>query len=76
MRVSRRFGQIPDRPLHLNDKDPNNMFYEYAEKHHESWVTKHGPGNKVTLQALNGDHPPDAQSDHPGHAAYKKSLES
>lgn len=36
---------VPDRPLHLNDSDPQNLFYEYAENHHRSWVEKHGHGN-------------------------------
>ena len=71
-RMHRRFGEIPDRPLHLNDEDPGNLFYEYAGKHHLSWVEKHGVGNVVPLRALNGDHPPEAHSDHPGHAEFRK----
>lgn len=76
VRQTRRWGEIPDQPLHLNDSATSeaDWFYEYAQKGHESWVQKHGTGNIVVLQALNGDHPPEAQSDHPAHAEYKKSL--
>ncbi len=42
--------EIPDRRLHLNDDDPDNLFYEYAaDDGHRSWVEKHGVGNVVQL---------------------------
>lgn len=69
-KVHRSWGEIPDRRLHLNDEG----LYEYAEKSHVSWLEKHGPGNVTQLQALNGDHPPEAFSDHPSHAEFRKSL--
>lgn len=40
---------VPDKPLHLNDSDPADVFYEYAEPHHLSWVEKHGHGNIVEI---------------------------
>ncbi len=43
-------GEVPDRKLHLNDSDPKDQFYEYAEKHHISWVQKHGVGRAVELK--------------------------
>lgn len=64
------WGEIPDRRLHLNDEG----LYEYAEKGHRSHLEKHGPGNVTQLRALNGDHPPEAFSDHPLHAEFRKSL--
>lgn len=44
-----RGAEIPDRRLHLNDDDPDNVFYEYADDEHRSWTEKHGPGTVVQL---------------------------
>lgn len=47
-RVHSKLGEIPDAPLHLNT-DGGEPFYEHAEKHHQSWLEKHGPGNVVQI---------------------------
>ena len=62
---------LPGRRLHLNDTNPDELFYEYADDSHRSWHEKH-PGRIVQLQGLpeGEEHPPEAHSDHPGHALY------
>lgn len=69
-RVDERGFEVPDRRLHLNDADPSDVFYEYAKPGDLSWVEKHGVGNLVVAGPLEGDHPPEAYDDHPGHEQY------
>lgn len=52
-RVHRKYGEIPHKPLHLNDEDAYTPpFYEYADKTHKSWVEKHGLGQIVPVHGV------------------------
>jgi hypothetical protein len=42
--------EVPHQKLHLNTEDESAPFYELAEKHHKSWLEKHGTGNVVSMK--------------------------
>lgn len=77
-RVDENGNEIPDRKLHLNDSAQfeSDWYYELAEEHHQSWLSKHGVGNLVPIHPLpyGAEHPPIAHADHPEHARWLKEV--
>lgn len=74
-RINEHGHEVPHLKLHLCDVGlEKDWFYEYAEDHHRSWVEKHGVGQPVALGPLppGVEHPPEAHSDHPSHAQYRR----
>lgn len=49
-RINRHGVEMLDKKLHLNDDNPDDMFYEVATGDHKSWLEKHGVGRIVNLE--------------------------
>lgn len=79
-RIDENGHEVPDRRLHLNDAAPDerDWFYEYAEDHHQSWLDKHGLGNRVSVQPLpyGAQHTPQAYDTHELHQEWHRAQGS